>query len=120
MINVDDLSKDMLLPVLNKQKLLFVYNSRCNKHREISEVILWRIISDGASDDNVLNYHRYRLDYDDSPGDISLTRIKRKITYGDSPGVNLLYECDTSPGSNIYLKLESKQKDIQYFMKGEN
>ena len=120
MINVDDLSKDMLLPVLNKQKQLFVYNSRCNKHREISEVILWRIISDGASDDNVLNYHRYRLDYDDSPGDISLTRIKRKITYGDSPGVNLLYECDTSPGSNIYLKLESKQKDIQYFMKGEN
>lgn len=102
-----DLSENTLLSIIDRQQQMYVYQSRCNRHRQISEVILWRIISDGASDDNSISY-QYNLNVDDdSSGDMNLKKINNYFL-GDLPGIN------------INLKIESKQKDIYNFMKGEN
>lgn len=105
---LDDLQVNILRTYLDRQEANYVYHSRCNRHREISEVILWRIISDGASDGN--GYINHYLEFDDD-----LINILCKITSGD-----YIRNMNNPPGSKIYLKLESKQKDIYNFMKGEN
>lgn len=45
-------SKENNLSVLEKQMQKFVYQAKCKRVRIISEVILWKIISDGANENN--------------------------------------------------------------------
>lgn len=44
--------KDNIKTITTKQKQRYDYQANVNRHRQISEVILWKVISDGASDGN--------------------------------------------------------------------
>ena len=93
--------------IKEEQTSSYIYQARCNKKRTISEIILWKIISDSAGANG--------------PNDVGTNTLFRNIIYELIPdkdiGINIDIGQDNDIGTN---KIDKKQKDIIInFMKGE-
>lgn len=101
--------------IKEEQTLDYVYKARCNRKRTISEVILWKIISDSAGSNGGCSK-------------MCIPKLKEVLLYRWIPDIDdgvLLYRWipDKDKGLHIrtsQIKYEEKQKDINLnFMKGE-
>ena len=99
--------------IKEEQTLDYVYKARCNRKRTISEVILWKIISDSAGSSGGCS--RMMI-----PRGVRLYRwIPRSLGVGIKKWIPDKDIGITDPRISI-LKYEEKQKDINLnFMKGE-
>ena len=93
--------------IKEEQTSSYIYKSRCNKKRSISEIILWKIISDSAGANG--------------PNDVGTNSLFRNIIYELIPDKDIGINKDIGQDNDIgTIKIDKKQKDIIInFMKGE-